>query len=291
MDYPIIEVKTSDNLYLFGLLSQPAHSTTLYLHIHGSGGNFFCDEYERTFYEELPKLGIDVLFTNNRGSYALDSWQDTGAALEIFEDSLLDLDAWIKWAVRHSYKKIILSGHSHGTEKVVYYLNKGKNKDKINAVVLMGFCDTIGTQESFEKKVNINFMEEALKKVASGKGYELLTSHRRAQAGELPISAQTYINYFSKDSELSRVTPFRLNSSLPMINSIKIPVLATIGDHEEYTIIPIVDAIKLLKKENSLVEVHQVIGSNHMYDKYQQDLISLISNFLRSLKLTSQSFN
>lgn len=285
MSYPIVEVKTEDNLEFQGLLSLPAKSQTLYLNIHGTGSNFFCEAFQPIFYEELPKLGIDVLFANNRGSFALDSWQDTGAALEIFEDSLLDLDAWIGWAVSHGYKNIILSGHSHGTEKVVYYMNKGKYKDKINAVVLMGFCDSIGTQESFEKKVNINFMEEAQEKTASGKGYELLTGHRRAQAGELPISAQTYINYFSANSELSKVTPFRNNSSLPMVKAINVPILATIGDHEEYTIIPIRDAIKLLEKENPKIEVHQIIGSNHVYEGYQPELIDFVKNFLMAHEL------
>ena len=287
MTYPIVEVETVDKLNLFGLLSQPPSLKTLYLNIHGSGSSFFCEVFQQVFYDELPKLGIDVLFTNNRGSYSIDSWQDAGSALEIFEDSLKDIDTWIEWVINHGYTKIILSGHSHGTEKVVYYMNKGKYRDKVTSLVLMGFCDSVGTQQKFEKTITVDLMKEAKEKVAKKKSYELLTGHRRANCGELPISAGSYINYFSKNSELSKTTPLRLGSSLPMIRGIDVPVLATIGDHEEYTIIPIIEAMKLLENENKNIKVHQIMGSNHVYKGYQQELIDLIKQFLIENRLTS----
>lgn len=287
MNYPIVEIQTEDKLTLFGLISQPVSTKTIYLNIHGSGSNFFCEEFQQVFYEELPKLGIDVLFTNNRGSYSLDSWQDTGSALEIFEESLIDIDGWIEWALEKGYTKIILSGHSHGTEKVVYYMNKGKYKDKISALVLMGFCDSVGTQKAFEKTIEVDLMSEAKDKISKGKSYELLTGHRRANCGELPISAGSYVDYFSENSELSNTAPFRNNKSLPMIQAIKTPILCTIGDHEEYTIIPILDAIKLLEKENKNIEAHQIVGSNHVYKGYQKDLIELVKGFITKNNILS----
>jgi pimeloyl-ACP methyl ester carboxylesterase len=286
MTYPIIEVKTKDNLVLHGLIS-PKQSDSLLINIHGTGSNFFCEAFQEAMYNKLVSIGIDTLFTNNRGSYAMDSWQDTGAALEIFEKSVLDIDSWMKWAIDHEYKKIILSGHSHGTEKVVYYMTHGQYKDRVTAVILMGFADTIGTQANFEKTISVDLMAEAKEKVAASKGYELLTGHRKAQAGELPISADTYLNYFSENSELSKVTPFHNDSSLPMIKSIKVPILATIGDHEEYTIIPIKDAMALLEKENPLVEVHQIVGSGHCYENHENELTNLIEIFLTNNKLLS----
>lgn len=286
MTFPIIEIKTQDGLKLHGLITLPKKSDTIFLNIHGTGSNFFCEAFQEALYDQLISMGIDVLFTNNRGSYAMDSWQDTGAALEIFEKSVLDIDAWIKWALDNEYEKIILSGHSHGTEKVVYYMSHGQYRDKVSAVILIGFCDSVGTQKNFEKTIQVDLMAEAKNKVADGKGYELLTGHRKAQAGELPISADTYLNYFSENSELSKTTPFRNGTTLPMVKSIKVPILATIGDHEEYTIIPIKDAIALLEKENLLVEVHQIIGSGHCYEGYQKQLIQIVGNFLFKNKLS-----
>jgi alpha/beta superfamily hydrolase len=283
MDYPIIEVETTDKIALYGLLSQPAKSDVLYLNIHGTGSNFFCEKFQKIFYDQLPEMGVDVLFTNNRGSYAMDSWQDTGAALEIFEDSLFDINAWIEWAINNHYSKIVLSGHSFGTEKVVYYMNRGKYKDKISGVVLMGFADSFSTQMKYEKTISTDLMAEAIEKSNSDKGYELLTGQRRAQAGEIPISADTYLNYFSKGSELSKVIPLRNNSTLTMIHSINVPILGTIGDHDEYTFIPIRDAISLIEKENKLAKVYQIKGSGHCYEGHQQELINLIKDFIKCI--------
>ncbi len=212
----------------------------------------------------------------------MDSWQDTGAALEIFEDSVLDIDAWIEWSISKGYEKIILSGHSHGCDKVVNYMNHGQHVDAVIGVILMGFADSYGNQLAFEERNNIKLIPEAQEKVSQGKGYELLTTHRRSQAGELPISAQTYINYFSTDSALSKVLPFR-NRSLPMYQNIRVPILATIGDHDEYTIIPIKEAMKLLVDENAYTKVKQFIGSGHCYEGYETDLAIEICQFIKNL--------
>ena len=73
MAYPIIEIKTKDNLKLHGLISLPRQSNTIFINIHGTGSSFFCEAFQEELYTKLTSLSIDVLFTNNRGSYAMDS--------------------------------------------------------------------------------------------------------------------------------------------------------------------------------------------------------------------------
>jgi hypothetical protein len=73
-------------------------------------------------------------------------------------------------------------------------------------------------------------------------------------AGEMPISAQTYLNFFSPNSENSKALPLRQGKDLEFFQNIKVPVLGVIGDNYdgEYTIIPIDEAVELLKSENKL---------------------------------------
>ena len=61
--------------------------------------------------------------------------------MENFEDCVVDIDAWIKFALSKGYEKIILMGHSLGTEKIVYYMNKGRYTNKVKAIILLGFAD------------------------------------------------------------------------------------------------------------------------------------------------------
>lgn len=70
-----------------------------------------------------------------------------------------------------------------------------------------------------------------------------------------------------------------------MIASIKVPILATIGDIGEYTIIPITDAISILQQSNAQVEVHQMLNCNHCYKDHERELVNIIGNFIHSIKL------
>src|SRR3989344_1753317 len=138
MGYPIVKIKTPDNITLFGFLSESSNKDIILINIHGTGSGFYVEEFESEFTERLPKLDVSTLFTNNRGNYTMESWQETGAAVEKFENCLIDIDAWIEFALQKGYKQIILQGHSLGTEKVVYYMEKGKYKDRVVGVILLG---------------------------------------------------------------------------------------------------------------------------------------------------------
>ena len=67
--YPIVKVKTSDGLELHGLLSEPDKpSKTIILHLHGTSGNFFHNDFNEPLIRSANNLGISHLTTNNRGA-------------------------------------------------------------------------------------------------------------------------------------------------------------------------------------------------------------------------------
>ena len=57
-----------------------------------------------------------------------------GATFEIFEDSLKDIEVWVKKVKKLGYNKIILMGHSLGCNKALYYLSK--NKGDVQGLIL-----------------------------------------------------------------------------------------------------------------------------------------------------------
>jgi pimeloyl-ACP methyl ester carboxylesterase len=205
-----------------------------------------------------------------------------GASLEKFEDCVQDIDAWIEFALTKGYKRVILEGHSFGTEKSVYYMSRGSHADNVVAVVLMGFSDNVGTQQKYEKKIGRNYFDEAKTLVEQGKGEHLL-SDMGGLAGEMPISAMTYLNFFSPNSENSLALPLRQGKDLAFFRNIKVPVLGVIGDNYdgEYTIIPIEDAVELLKSENKLAEAYQIKDCDHGFNGKEQEVVELIADFLK----------
>ena len=62
-----------------------------------------------------------------------------------------------------------------------------------------------------------------------------------------------------------------------------VPILGVIGDQDdsEYTVIPIKDAVELLKTENSRAEVYQVENSNHVFSGKEAEVIALIADFMQ----------
>ena len=135
MTYPIVNVTTRDGLLLHSLLTEPVKPATIIdIQIHGAGGNFYSNSYFAGLMQRLVELGVAYLSTNNRGAgvYELEKGSiGRGVSLEKFADCVLDIDAWIAFALEKGYENIVLESHSYGTEKIVYYVHKGRYKDSV----------------------------------------------------------------------------------------------------------------------------------------------------------------
>lgn len=280
MIYPIVKVKTPDNLSLFGLLAEANSTKTILINIHGTASAFYVEEFEEEFVKTLPEKDISVLFTNNRGNFIMESWQKTGAALEKFEDCLIDIDTWVEFVLKKGYKQIFLQGHSLGSEKVVYYMEKGKYKDKISGVILLGFTDSYGVQMKFLKTLNVDPAVEARRLINENKGEQFIDTLWLSHAGVLPQSAESYLNFFSPDSELSKALPLRQGKDLKYFRNIKVPILAITTDPDPWAVVPLHESADLLRKENGLAKVEILSGTNHSFEGKQKEVVQLVNNFV-----------
>jgi pimeloyl-ACP methyl ester carboxylesterase len=285
MKYPIVKIKTADNIELHGLMTEPDIKTDkILINIHGTASNFYMEDYAIFFAQNLPEQGIAVLFTNNRGNNVMEGFQNAGAALERFEASVLDIDAWIKYALDEGYRRIILQGHSLGTEKAVYYMNKGGYIDKVAGVILLGFSDSYGNQSRIAQNFKTDPMIEAKELVAQGKSEQFLISNWRPHGGGLPKSAASYLNFFSPGSELAKALPLHQNKGLLFYQNIKVPILAVAGDQDPYTYLPVQEAAALLEKENVLTKTVIMPGTGHDFIGKEKELAGIVSAFISDLK-------
>lgn len=289
MRYPIVKVKTKDGYSLHGMLFEPkTKNKFIIIHIHGSAGNFYFNDFYPHLAELANHLNVAYLTTNNRGSevYNIETGTKyTGAAIEIFEECLLDIDAWIEFAVSKGYKYIILEGHSFGTNKIQYYALNGMYKSKIKALILLGFTDSYGGQLEYLKEVNKrneNILEEAEELVKKGKPYQLI-SDLKINWGELPQSAQAYINFMSDDSALSNVLPLGQNKEFTNFKKIKTPILGVVGDTDECTVIPPKDAVEMLNRENEKAQCYMIKNCSHSYQGKEKEIVKIVRRFLEKV--------
>jgi alpha-beta hydrolase superfamily lysophospholipase len=291
MDYPLVQVETSDGFWLHGLYLPAKNNKIIFINIHGTASNFYEEDFIEALAKELVPKGISFLSTNNRGAGVYDAWNYKGAAVEIFEECLIDINTWIEFALIQGYSDIILSGHSLGTEKVIYYMSKGKYKDKVKAIILLAPADSPKwrdydqtykvpvTGEAGKERVDMQ-LREAKKMITEGKGNEFL--NRSAYGGLMPKSANSLINFLGENTELVKALPFH-SGKLEFYSKIKVPILVLIGDQVEYTAIPIKDALKLMEKENKNTKAIQLKNCNHDFEECESELTKEVVSFLQSM--------
>lgn len=282
MNYPIVKIKTRDKLELFGLFLEAGNTKTAYLHIHGTASNFYEEGFIQPLAESLIKNKISFLSANNRDAEIYNAWQESGTATEKFADSAADIDGWVKFLVSGGYRNIILSGHSLGTEKTVYYMNKGRLKKYIKAMILLAPSNSFGYQYRWgDKKVKklLKISEVLIKK---GQGSTMLPWD--AYAWSLPKTAASFYDFLRPDSELLKALPFHLGQ-LEYYRRINIPILAAIGNQQEFTGVGTKKALALLKKENKLAVINYLPGCNHDFENCERKLTKFIIKFIVRIKL------
>jgi pimeloyl-ACP methyl ester carboxylesterase len=205
-----------------------------------------------------------------------------GAAVEIFDECLIDIDAWIGFAFAIGYKNIILEGHSFGTNKIQYYALNGKYAASVKSLILLGFTDSYGGQLVYLEKNHIkneDVLAEAEQLIRQNKPLQLL-SNLLINWGELPQTAKSYKNMMSPGSALSGILPLPYGKGLPNFREIRIPILCIVGDRNECTVIPPADAVTLLNRENNLARCFMIGNSNHSYEGKEAELVQIIRRFL-----------
>jgi len=235
----LVTALTKDNIWLQGLYCRPKiKSNKAILHIHGLQGNF----YENYFVDPLAvganKNNIAFLTVNQHGSgYRQDYWKkdfsDTrmyGGNYEMFEDCIIDINAWIKFLKQKGYTQIYLQGHSLGTLKVVFYQVKTTNP-LVKALILLSPADLIGLWKQKVKSKDKQYLSLARKFIRNNHEDKLMpekTSH-------YPVSAKTYYNFYGPDANTHIFDFHNSNFNYKYLKQIDIPTLAILGDKDNYT--------------------------------------------------------
>lgn len=276
-DPPICRI-TVGGVDLHGMLLPSPKSKTACLFVQGTGGTFYDDDWVFKVANIFTKNNMGFLTANYRGSTSLSSYPPHGATLERFNWCVDDIDGWLSFLKEKGFSKFVLAGHSFGTEKIVHYMSRRDRKD-IKTIILLGFADSFGTTKDYLGNRFGAAMREAESLKNRGKEEEFLTTDWLSNGGMLPTSAGTFIDLFSKNSALSKALPLRSNR-LTNYSKIKVPILAVIGDQEEYTSSDLTHAIDLMKNENKNSTVKQIGNCDHDFSGKVSELCRIIDRHL-----------
>ena len=289
----ILHVWTQDKLRLQGVHYEPKNKDTCVLFIHGMSGNFIENYFANTLGEELQKQGFGYIYAHNRGYNHINDivvnevddhnaykTRRIGAVYERFEESILDIDAWFKETLRLGYKKVIITGHSLGCNKTIHYIHKS-NPDKLAAVILLSPPDMVanGKGSGKSKKYDTQ-LKEAEDNIRNGEPRKLLSD---ILWNWYHLSSQTFVDLLKDKCPADNLPIMRNPDRFIELESIKVPILTIMGEHDEIVVKTLEGDMKLIASKAvnapSFTKVF-LAGANHVYDNREKELAHEIVDWL-----------
>ena len=277
----VLEIPTERGSVLTGVLFPAEKADTVVIAITGIHGNFYSNPFYYNIGDTLSSNGIDFIYAQTNDAfgeietYNVNTGQKEiiGSWNERFEYTDEDIDAYLNFAEQSGYKHVILAGHSLGANKVIYYLSRHHDQQKVEHFMLLSPANLTYMMK------NVSATEKAIirKMVQYGKGDDMLPFYFM---GWVVCTANTANDWLSGilnnvhteiDGDFSQVEKITHNGAL------------VIGTYDNFTC---GDPAKFLKNinehmptaaENKLIFIEK---TGHTYQQKEQeiadDILSLV---------------
>lgn len=270
----LIRVTTDTGIALQGAIfsKNGRKNEQVILHFHGIWGNFYENPFIDYFAEFYPSQGYDFMSVNTQ-------FHDGGAMTGRFETCVSDIMAWINLTIsKYKYKKIILQGHSLGSQQIVYAFSKKKNEKTLRKVVgaiLLSPVDNIALY--CKKDIRIRDQLIARAKSLAEQGDDTLIP--KDIFDMWPLSAGTLLNLIDHNTH-SDMFPFR-NGSLENtpLAQMDIPIFMGIGS-DDITIFPSSEEQRRQLSSLQNIKLSIVKGAPHNFTGYEPPLLAEIKVWL-----------
>ena len=198
----IINVQTPRGLVLKGAMWGDTSMDTVVIMMSGICSNVFQNELLPEAGKVLSENGIAFIAGQTMDAFSFISYSNTktgkqtttGVVTDDFSMSYEDVESYVKYAKDLGFKKIILAGHSLGSNRVIHYLANTANDYVNNFIIsapvdLRHFFDIIPDKEIY--------LETAQKFVDEGRGKDILPF---AFMGFSPMTANTLLAFYNAEN-------------------------------------------------------------------------------------------
>lgn len=198
----IINVQTPRGLVLKGAMWGDTSMDTVVIMMSGICSNVFQNELLPEAGKVLSENGIAFIAGQTMDAFSFISYSNTktgkqtttGVVTDDFSMSYEDVESYVKYAKDLGFKKIILAGHSLGSNRVIHYLANTADNYVNNFIIsapvdLRHFFDIIPDKEIY--------LETAQKFVDEGRGKDILPF---AFMGFSPMTANTLLAFYNAEN-------------------------------------------------------------------------------------------
>ncbi len=288
----LVKSVASDGVVLDGFYNKLPKSRIAVLHVHGTAGSFYGNDFIGPLYNQLEKIGCSFLSCNNRGNGRFtmmtqkkpdgtSTRRQIGAAYELFIESMYDINGWVEFLLADGYEKIFLEGHSVGCHKVLYFMEHSELCKHIAGVILLSPSDILGWQKSHFQQRFANDLQAAHQLIKEGKGDSLMP----LEAYVVPVSAKTFISFLAPQSEAHIFNYHDQESSFKELNKVTQPIFATFGTVGEIVVSDPGECAVIFKKNtrnSSNCKTQVIDGAPHSYAGYEDVLVSQVGQWIKS---------
>jgi pimeloyl-ACP methyl ester carboxylesterase len=279
-----VRIATRDGVWLDGVVAEPrGRRRTAVVWVHGLGSVFSSGQpLTRELSARLNADGIAFFKLNNRGHdvVAGRGRHLAGAAFERFGQSVEDIRAMVAFARRCGYRRIVLTGHSTGANKVLHYAARARDR-RVAGIVLVGPVSDVAAEA---KRLGTR---ELRRRVA---GAERIA--RRDPDGLVPRawgfwSARRYISLY-RPGEVEDVFPYyRPNARWTTFKAVRLPVAAILGSRDEFLDRPAGEVIEAFRR--NAVRARSFTGAvvpraRHGFQGHERLLADVVARWVGTLR-------
>lgn len=279
----LVRIQAADGVELAGAVIRPTESAVQPLPIvwvHGFTGRFY-EPAALGIGRRLAERGHVFVTGNNRGSNygtilhvrATGEGRLGGAAWERLDETPLDIDAWVGFAVGLGFPRVSLLGHSLGGMKVTYYMATRRDARVAGLIVASGpVWRFVGpAKEAVEREA------EAERLVAEGRGLELLLPF--PAPGATTVSAQTVVS-----GRPLRAALFGHDGRPPAVALVRCPVFAFLGSEEAWLGTPAdLEWLKATATAAPRCETRVFAGADHVYTGREAAVADAVADWVQTL--------
>lgn len=284
----VIKTTTADGLELDAVLVTPPKRTSkIVIHFHGKEGDFLQNHFIWQMAADYPKAGYAFMTASHRGkSYMADilrksatgyEYTQLGSAFDIFEESVNDIDAWVREAGQLGYTEVVLQQHST-PQKIAWYVHTQKPRQVV-ALILLSPADI---RFAFEKYVpdygkNLTLAKDM---IDHGKSKELMPVPLWSNC---PVSAATFFNWGNPDSPIQEFNYAHPEEGFRYFPGITLPVLAVLGDCDFAVGEPAQKCLDILreKSRSRAFGSRLITGAAHGYLGHESELTAAVIGWLK----------
>lgn len=289
----LAEIVTKDKLTHQGIYFEPAKkSKRAILWQHGLSSTFYGDiRMSETIAEACEKEGWGFASFHNRGHDMLAgvrkldgtppygySYYPAGAGQEVFEESVMDIEAGIDFLVKKGFSEVILVGHSTGANKACYFAATQKNPHVVGVVLSGPVSDRLHTIRDFAK-----FKEDLTKMhkfIDDGRGDELMFGYHF-----FPITPKRFLSLFAPRSTEDVFDYGEPEPKLAYFSKIRLPLLVLLSGKDECADRPMEEIQKTFDAHAKSPRYKSLIipDALHRYNGHEKEAVAAIIGWARTV--------